>query len=129
MRWRPRGSSSRTAEVVIAHAKQVRAISHARVKSDRLNAGVLADLLAAELIPKVWVGDERVTALRRLVSNRRGLVKRRVLISHAGHGQADLPQPRGRRQTARRATRRRLAVTMRSIDVGMSTRLVLMTRS
>ena len=63
------------AEVVLAHAKQVRAISHARVKTDRIDARVLADLLAADLIPAVWIGDERCRRLRRLVSRRRGLVK------------------------------------------------------
>ena len=69
-------------EVVIAHAKQVRAISHARVKTDKLDARVLADLLAADLIPAVWIGDDRVRALRRLVSRRRGLVKRRTQIKN-----------------------------------------------
>ena len=70
------------AEVVLAHAKQVRAISHARVKTDKLDARVLADLLAAGLIPAVWVGDERVRMMRRLVSRRRGLVKRRTQIKN-----------------------------------------------
>jgi transposase len=44
---------------VLAHAKQVRAISHARVKTDKVDAKVLADLLAGGLIPKAWIGDER----------------------------------------------------------------------
>jgi transposase len=70
------------AEVVLAHAKQVRAISHARIKTDKLDAKVLADLLAAGLIPAVWIGDERVRMLRRLVSRRRGLVKRRTQIKN-----------------------------------------------
>ncbi|MCA1700010.1 MAG: IS110 family transposase [Actinobacteria bacterium] len=70
------------AEVVLAHAKQVRAISHARVKSDKIDAKVLADLLAADLIPRVWIGDERTRMLRRLVSRRRGLVKRRTQIKN-----------------------------------------------
>jgi transposase len=70
------------AEVVLAHAKQVRAISHARVKTDKVDAKVLADLLAAELIPAVWIGDERARMLRRLVSRRRGLVKRRTQIKN-----------------------------------------------
>jgi transposase len=70
------------AEVVLAHAKQVRAISHARVKTDRIDAKVLADLLAADLIPAVWIGDERCRMLRRLVSRRRGLVKRRTQIKN-----------------------------------------------
>src|SRR5215210_2808047 len=70
------------AEVVLAHAKDVRAISHARVKTDKIDARVLADLLAADLIPKVWIGDERCRMLRRLVSRRRGLVKRRTQIKN-----------------------------------------------
>ena len=70
------------AEVVLAHAKQVRAISHARVKTDKIDAKVLADLLAAGLIPAVWIGDERCRMLRRLVSRRRGLVKRRTQIKN-----------------------------------------------
>ena len=66
------------AEVVLAHAKDVRAISHARVKTDKIDSRALADLLAAGLIPRVWIGDERCRMLRRLVSCRRGLVKRRA---------------------------------------------------
>ena len=70
------------AEVVLAHAKQVRAISHARIKTDKVDARVLADLLSADLIPAVWIGDERCRMLRRLVSRRRGLVKRRTQIKN-----------------------------------------------
>jgi transposase len=55
------------AEVVLAHAKQFRAISRARIKTDKVDAKVLADLLAADLIPAVWIGDERARMLRRLV--------------------------------------------------------------
>lgn len=69
-------------EVVLAHAKQVRAISNARVKTDKIDARVLADLLAADLIPNVWIGDDRTRMLRRLVSRRRGLVKRRTQVKN-----------------------------------------------
>ena len=67
---------------MLAHAKQVRAISHARVKTDKVDAKILADLLAAGLIPAVWIGDERVRMLRRVVSRRRGLVKRRTQVKN-----------------------------------------------
>jgi transposase len=70
------------AEVVLAHAKHVRAISHAKIKTDKVDARVLADLLAADLVPAVWTGDERSRSLRRLVSRRRGLVKRRTQIKN-----------------------------------------------
>jgi transposase len=69
-------------EVVLANARQLKAISHARVKTDKVDARVLADLLAAGLIPQVWTGDERVRMLRRLVSRRRGLVKRRTQVKN-----------------------------------------------
>jgi 5-oxoprolinase (ATP-hydrolysing) subunit A len=59
----------------------VRAISHAKVKTDKVDARVLSDLLAAELVPAVWTGDERSRSLRRLVSRRRGLVKRRRSVA------------------------------------------------
>jgi transposase len=62
-------------EVVLAHPKQLRAISHAKVKSDKVDARMLAELLVADLIPRVWVGDERTRMLRRRISRRRGLVK------------------------------------------------------
>jgi transposase len=70
------------AEVVLAHAKQVRALSHARVKTDKVDAKILADLLAAGLLPAVWIGDERVRMLRRVVSRRRALVERRTQIKN-----------------------------------------------
>ncbi len=66
----------------MAHARDVRAISQARVKTDKIDARVLADLLAADLSPKVWIGDDRVRAMRRVVSRRRGLVKRRTQIKN-----------------------------------------------
>ena len=77
-----RSLAPHVAEVVLAHAKQVRAISHARIKTDKVDGRVLADLLAADLIPAVWIGDERCRMLRRLVSRRRGLVKRRTQIKN-----------------------------------------------
>jgi transposase len=70
------------AEVLLAHAKDVRAISHAKVKTDKVDARVLADLLAAGLVPAVWIGDERARMMRRLVSRRRGLVKRRTQVKN-----------------------------------------------
>ena len=70
------------AQVLVAHAKDVRAISHAKVKTDKVDAKVLADLLAADLIPAVWIGDEQTRMMRRLVSRRRGLVKRRTQIKN-----------------------------------------------
>ena len=64
------------AEVLLAHPKRLRAISHAKVKTDKFDARVLAELLAANLIPAVWIPDEQTRRLRRQISRRRALVKR-----------------------------------------------------
>jgi len=45
------------------------------VKTDAIDACTLAELLAAGLVPRVWIGDETTRLLRRLVSRRRQLVK------------------------------------------------------
>src|SRR3954462_5633059 len=51
--------------VVLANPMQVRAISHAKVKNDRVDARTLAELLAADLLPQVWIADEAPRAPRR----------------------------------------------------------------
>src|SRR4051794_18871698 len=66
------------ANVVLANPMQVRAISHAKVKNDRVDARTLAELLAADLLPQVWIADEPTRALRRLTSRRTQLVRQRT---------------------------------------------------
>ena len=36
---------------------QVKAIAHAHVKTDKIDAGVLASLRAADFLPEVWLPD------------------------------------------------------------------------
>ena len=66
------------ADVVLANPMQVRAISHAKVKNDRVDARTLAELLAADLLPQVWIADEATRVLRRLTSRRTQLVRQRT---------------------------------------------------
>ena len=40
---------------MLANSMYVRAISHAKVKNDRFDARTLAELLAANLVPRVWI--------------------------------------------------------------------------
>jgi transposase len=70
------------AEIVIANPMQVRAICHAKVKNDRFDARTLAELLAVDLIPRVWLTDERTRALRRLTSRRAQLVRQRTRVKN-----------------------------------------------
>src|SRR4051812_34347174 len=66
------------ANVVLANPMQVRAISHAKVKNDRVDARTLAELLAADLLAQVWIADEPTRALRRLTSRRTQLIGQRT---------------------------------------------------
>jgi transposase len=70
------------ARVVLANPKKVRLIAEAKVKTDKIDARVLAELLAAGYMPEVWIGDEATRALRRHVSRRRGIVKRRTALKN-----------------------------------------------
>src|SRR5215831_1845491 len=44
--------------VVIANPLQVRAIAHAKIKTDKIDAAVLAKLHASGFLPEVWMPDE-----------------------------------------------------------------------
>ena len=65
------------AEVVVAHPQAVKLIAAARVKTDKRDTIKLASLLAANLIPAVWV-PPAVRELRALVTHRNRLVKQRT---------------------------------------------------
>lgn len=73
------------ARVVVANAQEVRAISHARVKSDRFDARTLADLLAAGMLAAVWIPDAETQVLRRRVARRAALVRQRTRAKNEIH--------------------------------------------
>ncbi|PPQ13715.1 IS110 family transposase, partial [Bradyrhizobium sp. AC87j1] len=68
--------------VVIANPKQVRLIAHAKIKTDAIDAAVLAKLYATGFLPEVWVPDQRTMALRRQVARRTQLVRQRVRLKN-----------------------------------------------
>jgi len=61
--------------VAVAHPPKVKWIAEARVKTDRHDVLRLAHLLAADLIPEVWVPPLEVRELRALMAYRRRLVQ------------------------------------------------------
>ena len=72
-------------QVMVCNAAETRAISHARVKSDRFDAAMLAKLLSAGMLKAVWVPDEATGALRRRVARRAGLVRARTRVKNEVH--------------------------------------------
>lgn len=73
------------AGVIVANAQELRAISHARVKSDRYDARTLAQLLHAGMLESVWVPDPSTQALRRRVARRAALVRQRTRAKNEIH--------------------------------------------
>jgi transposase len=86
-----------TPHIVVANAHKVKLIASSRVKTDRHDALVLAKLLAAGLLPPVWVPPHCVRELRGLTAHRRRLVRERTAAKNRLHGvlqrQNILPPP------------------------------------
>lgn len=71
--------------VVVSNPRKTRAIAEAKVKTDKVDARILAQLLAADFLPGTWVADERTRMLRRLVLRRTHLVKQRTRVKNQVH--------------------------------------------
>ncbi|MFD1984477.1 IS110 family transposase [Mesorhizobium newzealandense] len=71
--------------VVIANALQVKAIAHAHVKTDKIDAGTLASLYAAGYLPEIWTPDAATERMRRLVARRYQVVRHRTRIKNEVH--------------------------------------------
>jgi hypothetical protein len=54
--------------VVIANPRQVWLIAEARIKTDVIDATVLARLYASGFLPEIWIPDEATLSLRRQVT-------------------------------------------------------------
>jgi transposase len=72
-------------KVVIANPLQVRAIAHAKIKTDKIDATVLAKLHASGFLPEVWMPDEATETLRRLVSQRTQVVQQMTRVKNRIH--------------------------------------------
>jgi transposase len=86
--------------VVVANPIKVKQIAQARVKTDVRDTLILARLLAANLVPDVWVPPAHVREMRQLLSQRRQLVETHTQILNRMHSVAHrhhLTHKRGKR--------------------------------
>ena len=86
--------------VVVANPIKVKQIAQARVKTDIRDTLILARLLAANLVPEVWVPPAHVRELRQLLSQRRQLVETHTQTVNRMHSVAHrhhLSHARGKR--------------------------------
>jgi transposase len=88
------------AEVLVANPIKVKQIACARVKTDKKDTLILAHLLAANLVPTVWVPPKHVRELRQLISHRRRLANMHTQVVNRMHSVAHrhhLNHPKGKR--------------------------------
>ncbi len=71
--------------VVVSNPRKTRAIAEAKVKTDKVDARILAQLLAADFLPETWVADDRTRRRRRLVARRVHLVRQRTRLKNQVH--------------------------------------------
>ena len=81
----PAAAPHHVAKVVIANPVQVRLIAEARVKTDKIDAAILAQLYASGFLPQVWMPDDRTQALRRQVARRSQIVRHRTRLKNEIH--------------------------------------------
>src|SRR5262245_52340290 len=72
------------AEVVVSNPMQPWAIAQAKVKTDKVDARTLAQLLRCDFLPHVWEPSDAIQELRRLVA-RRALVADRTAVKNRLH--------------------------------------------
>jgi len=99
------GIEKRGFEAVLAHPLKVRAIAEARVKTDKVDAETLAQLLRADLIPRSWIPPKDIRDLRQLVRQRAYLVREATRFKNRIHAEV-------LRRGAQRSIR-----WMRSLDI------------
>ena len=70
------------AAVTVGNPLQIKAIAQAKVKTDKIDAQVLASLLRCDYLPTVWTPDEKTQRLRQLTTIRGGVVGDRTRIKN-----------------------------------------------
>lgn len=71
--------------VKVAHPLKTKAIASAKIKTDAIDAKVLANLLRTDLIAESYVPSKEVRELRSLVRRRASLVRQRSHLKHQSH--------------------------------------------
>jgi len=75
--------------VVLANPLKTKAIASARIKSDKVDARILAHLLRTDLIPECYVPPKEMREIRSLVRHRLSIVKLRTMVKNKAHSLID----------------------------------------
>lgn len=69
-------------DVVLAHPLKVKAIADAKIKTDKIDATVLAHLLRADLVPEAWAPSDKARELRVALRERMFYVRLRTMTKN-----------------------------------------------
>jgi transposase len=72
-------------KLVVSNPMATKAIAQAKVKTDKVDALVLAQLLRCDFLPEVWPPDEATRRLRELTGRRSALVGQRTAMRNRIH--------------------------------------------
>ena len=73
------------ARILVSNPMATKAIAQAKVKTDKVDAHVLAQLLRCDFLPEVWQPDEATRRLRELTGRRSALVGQRTMMRNRIH--------------------------------------------
>lgn len=77
--------SSSEARVIVSNPIKTKTIAQAKIKTDKIDARVLAELARVGYLPEVWLPDEDTEALRQFITDRVAYVRRRTECKNVIH--------------------------------------------
>lgn len=86
------------AKIVVSNPVATKAIASSKVKTDKVDARVLSQLLRVGYLPEVWIPDPETRLLRTLCARRASLVSDMVRLKNRIHGVRArnlVPRPKG----------------------------------
>jgi len=72
-------------KVKLAHPAKVRAIAEAKIKTDKIDANVLAQLLRCDLLPEAYVSDKETREVKNILRQRMYFVGMRTMLKNRLH--------------------------------------------
>lgn len=87
MNWIPfyENLESLGCKVLLSNPLQTKAIAHARIKNDKVDSEVLADLLRTNLLPTAYIQPRKIRDLKEIVRERANFVEIRTKIKNKIH--------------------------------------------
>lgn len=78
--------SKKKDSTVLSNPIKTKAIAPAKIKTDKIDAKILADLLRADMIPSCYIPSKKTMEFRELVRHREFLVRQRTNLKNKVHG-------------------------------------------